>query len=163
MAGSSRVTIFGQSAGAGSVRALLGSPKASGLFAGAVMQVSHSRPFLLLITHLTSASSSPQSNLAGTSLYASTYSIYYNISQEVKIAADPLIAAVGCNSTSGDVLSCLRGVNATSLVSFPQAPRYVVVDGSIITNDQLKVNGGGPVNKVPVINGYMRDDGAACE
>lgn len=103
-----------------------------------------------------------QSNLAGTSLYASTYSIYYNISQEVKIAADPLIAAVGCNTTS-DVLSCLRGVNATDLVSFAQAPRYVVVDGSIITNDQLEVNGDGPVNKVPVINGYMRDDGAACE
>lgn len=32
------ITLFGQSAGAGSIRALLGSPKADGLFQGAILQ-----------------------------------------------------------------------------------------------------------------------------
>lgn len=34
----SRITIFGQSAGAAAVRALLLSPTASGLFSGAIME-----------------------------------------------------------------------------------------------------------------------------
>ena len=55
-----RITIFGQSAGAGSVRALLGSPQAIGKFAAAI----------------------PMSNLAGSD-YATTYSLYYTIPEEV--------------------------------------------------------------------------------
>lgn len=51
-----RVTIFGQSAGAASVRALVASPKARGKFAGAIMQ----------------------SNLGGLA-YGTTYSKYYTI------------------------------------------------------------------------------------
>lgn len=58
-----RITIFGQSGGAGSVRALLASPPAKELFAATL----------------------PQSNLAGSN-YATTYSLYDAIPQEVSVA-----------------------------------------------------------------------------
>lgn len=95
-------TIFGQSAGAGSVRALLGSPRAIGLFAGAIAQ----------------------SNLAGFA-YASTYSEYYTIDQEVSVAAGAFVNEVGCgNGTSAEVLDCLREVPWLTLQNAPNAPRY---------------------------------------
>ncbi|KAH7929551.1 alpha/beta-hydrolase [Leucogyrophana mollusca] len=131
----SRVTIFGQSAGAGSVRALLAAPPAFGLFAGAIAQ----------------------SNLDGFG-YADTYSNYYTIEQEVYVAADPLIEYVNCTD-SADVLACLRSVSAVTLVNAPTAPRYVVVDGTYITTNQLELNGTGPTAKAHVIFGWMRDDG----
>ncbi|KAG8220527.1 Alpha/Beta hydrolase protein [Butyriboletus roseoflavus] len=65
----SRVTIFGQSAGAGSVRALLAAEPAFRLFAGSIAQ----------------------SNLYGFG-YASTYSNYYTIEQEYYVAPGRLIA-----------------------------------------------------------------------
>lgn len=95
----SRVTIFGQSAGAGSVRALLAAQPAFGLFAGAIAQ----------------------SNLGGFG-YASTYSNYYTIEQEYYVAAEPLIEYVGCANAT-DVITCLRGISADALVNAPTAPR----------------------------------------
>ncbi|KAJ7472586.1 cholinesterase [Mycena latifolia] len=70
-----RVTIFGQSAGAVSVRALLGSPSAFGLFTGAIAQ----------------------SNLTGFGR-ANTNSEYFTIAQEVAAAAGKF------NGTAADVL-----------------------------------------------------------
>jgi carboxylesterase type B len=97
------VTIFGQSAGAGSVRALLGSPPAFGLFAGAIAQ----------------------SNLAGFA-YASTYSEYFTIEQEVDVAAGKFVVEVGCgNGTSAEVLTCLRGLPWQTLQNAADAPRCV--------------------------------------
>lgn len=132
-----RVTIFGQSAGAGSVRALLGSPPAIGLFAGAIME----------------------SNLAGLA-YASTYSQYYTIDQEVTVAATPILNATGClNST--DQLSCLRAVDAHKLANLTTVARFLVQDGTYLVRDNLAVNGQGPAANVPVMTGFMRDDGAS--
>ncbi|EGO26061.1 hypothetical protein SERLADRAFT_435908 [Serpula lacrymans var. lacrymans S7.9] len=131
-----RVTIFGQSAGAGSVRALLMAPPAFGLFAGAIAE----------------------SNLDGFG-YASTYSNYYSIAEEAYIAADPLTAYVNCTNSS-DVLACLRGIDAQTLVEAPSAPRYIVVDGTYITTNQLELNGSGLTAKAHVIFGWMADDGA---
>ncbi|KIJ63492.1 hypothetical protein HYDPIDRAFT_175891 [Hydnomerulius pinastri MD-312] len=131
----SRVTIFGQSAGAGSVRALLAAKPAFGLFAGAIAQ----------------------SNLDGFG-YADTYSNYYTIEQEYYVAAESLIEYVGCANAT-DVLTCLRGISAETLVNAPTAPRYVVVDGTYITTNQLELNGTGPTAPAHVIFGWMRDDG----
>ncbi|KAF7374109.1 Cholinesterase [Mycena sanguinolenta] len=134
----SRVTIFGQSAGAGSVRALLGSPPAFGLFAGAIAQ----------------------SNLGGFA-YASTYSEYFTIEQEVEIAAGAFVGEVGCaKGTSSEVLACLREVPWQTLQNAPDAPRYVVVDGTFIKRDRLSVDGKGPVaSNAHVIFGWMAGDG----
>ncbi|KZT39149.1 alpha/beta-hydrolase [Sistotremastrum suecicum HHB10207 ss-3] len=133
----SRVTIFGQSAGAGAVRALLAAPPAFGLYTGAIAE----------------------SNLDGFG-YASTYSNYYTIAQEVSVAAGPLVTAVGCSGAS-NVLACLRAVPAQTLISAPTAPRFIVVDGKYIQTNQLEVNGKGPANKnAHVIFGWMEDDGA---
>ncbi|KAJ6468228.1 cholinesterase [Mycena sanguinolenta] len=135
----SRVTIFGQSAGAGSVRALLGSPPAFGLFAGAIAQ----------------------SNLAGFA-YASTYSEYFTIEQEVQVAAGAFVEEVGCgNGTAADVLACLRALPWQTLQTAPDAPRYVVVDGKFIQRDHLSVDGKGPIaSNAHVIFGWMAGDGA---
>lgn len=141
-----RITIFGQSAGAASVRALMGSPKAIGKFAAAI----------------------PQSNLAGSN-YATTYSQYYNLSTEISVAAEPILNATGClNATSTSQVDCLRKVNAHALANLTTVARYLVVDGTYIVSDGLEVTGkgkgqggGGGVANVPVMMGFMRDDGAA--
>jgi len=97
----SQVTIYGQSAGAGSVRALLGSPPAFGLFAGAIAQ----------------------SNLGGFG-YATTYTEYLSSEDEYSKYGAPLVKSVGCgNGTAEDVLACLRKLAAQTLISAPNAPR----------------------------------------
>lgn len=97
----SRITIFGGSAGAGAVRALLSSPPAFGLFAGAIAQ----------------------SNLAGFA-FASTYSNYFTIEQEVEVTARAFLENVGCaaNETT-DMLGCLRGKDALELQNDADAPK----------------------------------------
>ncbi|KAJ6560950.1 cholinesterase [Mycena sp. CBHHK59/15] len=134
----SRVTIFGQSAGAGSVRALLGAPPAFGLFRGAIAQ----------------------SNLAGFG-FASTYSDYFTIQQEVEVAASKFVIEAGCgNVTSAEVLGCLRDVPWQTLQNAPDAPKFVVVDGNFIKKDRLAVDGSGPTAPaVHVIFGWMASDG----
>lgn len=132
-----RITIFGQSAGAGSVRALLGSPPAIPLIAGAIME----------------------SNLAGLA-YASTYSQYYTIAQEVDVAAKPILNATGCLDSS-DQLGCLRAIDAYSLANLSTVARYLVQDGTYLVRENLAVNGQGPAANVPVMTGFMRDDGAS--
>ncbi|KAF7313860.1 Cholinesterase [Mycena chlorophos] len=132
------VTIFGQSAGAGSVRALLGSPLTKGLFTGAIAE----------------------SNLAGFA-YASTYSEYYTIEQEVEVAAGAFVKDVGCaNGTNAEVLTCLRGLPWQTLQNDANAPRFPVVDGRILVRDRLSVDGKGPANaEAHVIFGWMDGDG----
>ncbi|KAJ7479194.1 cholinesterase [Mycena latifolia] len=134
----SRVMIFGQSAGAGSVRALLGAPPAFGLFASAIAQ----------------------SNLGGVG-YASTYSEYLTISQEVELAAGKFVVEVGCgNATTADVRDCLLALPWQILQAAVDAPRYIVVDGKFIIRDRLSVDGKGPAAfNAHVIFGWMADDG----
>ena len=132
-----RITIFGQSAGAASVRALLASPKALGKYAAAI----------------------PQSNLAGSS-YATTYSQYYSISEEVAVAANPILNATGCANATSQV-DCLRAVNPYALANLTDVARFLVVDGTYLVTNELDVTGSGPAAHVPVLFGFMRDDGAA--
>ncbi|KAH9479073.1 Para-nitrobenzyl esterase [Psilocybe cubensis] len=132
----SLVTIYGQSAGAGSVRALLASPPAFGLFQGAIAQ----------------------SNLGGFG-YASTYSKYLTIQQQYASFGAPLVSSVGC-AGSANILQCLRALPASSITSTPNGPRYIVVDGKFITTDQLEVNGSGQAARAHVMFGWTRDDGS---
>lgn len=97
-----RITIFGQSAGAGSVRALLQSPKAFGKYAAAIQM----------------------SNLAGVG-YATTYSQYYTIAQEQSLVANPILAATGCNNAT-DALACLKTIDGNALVNLPTVARCAI-------------------------------------
>lgn len=135
-----RITLVGQSAGASSVRILMASPKAIGKFSAAI----------------------PMSNLAGLN-FATIFSDYPTIEQEVQQSAIPILALTGCNTTTSTAatLACLRAFDAQKLVNLPTIVRTPVVDGTYITSSQLPVDGSAPVARVPVLMGIMRDDGAA--
>ena len=100
----SRITIFGQSAGAAAVRGLMQSPKAIGKFAAAIQM----------------------SNLAGSG-YGTTYSNYYTIDEEVAVAARNIIQQTNCNKQSNEeILSCLKKVDANTLVNLGTVARYIL-------------------------------------
>jgi acetyl esterase/lipase len=86
-----RITIFGQSAGSASVRALLASPQASKKVAGAIMQ---SSPLI------------PTGGAAGYALYK-PISAYANQTRTI-------ISESGCTNSS-DVINCLRMIDALKL------------------------------------------------
>ena len=98
-----RITVFGQSAGAASVRALLASPKVKGKFSAAIMQ----------------------SNPAGAQ-YASTFSHYLTISEAANLTKAILIET-GCDQTDKYVqLDCLRAQDPMKFLSGTIA-RLVVI------------------------------------
>lgn len=135
-----QVAIWGQSAGAGSVRALLASPKARGLFHAAM----------------------PASNLAGYN-YATTYSDYYTPAEEYAVAGQAILNATGCLG-SADAVGCLRAVPPKTLQGLSTVARYVIVDGIYITANGLNVTdlrAPGASARVPVLWGTTADDGAA--
>jgi carboxylesterase type B len=113
-----RITIFGQSAGAASVRAMLASPKSIGKFTGAI----------------------PQSNLGGGG-YGTTYSLWLSTADVMKIAVNSILNTTNC-STAVSQLDCLQHVSAASLVTGIVA-RYLVVDGTYLTSSSLILNGTG--------------------
>ncbi|KAK3302444.1 Alpha/Beta hydrolase protein [Chaetomium strumarium] len=131
-----RITVFGQSAGAASVRALLASPKAEGKFAGAIML----------------------SNLGGIN-YGTTYSRYYTIDEQVAVAADAILAATNCTQ---DQVDCLRALPPHALTGLANPARFLVVDGTYLTTPELRLTGGGggPPSNVSLMMGITRDDGA---
>lgn len=107
----SQVTIFGQSAGAGSVRALLGSPPAEGLFSAAILQ---------------------------SDLGISSYSYYLSREQEIESQTIPILNATGCLSGNGaDELACLRAYNASALVALPTVANNIVVDGKYVVEHAI--------------------------
>ncbi|KAJ5713775.1 uncharacterized protein N7483_010956 [Penicillium malachiteum] len=132
-----RVTIFGQSAGAGSVRALLASPKARGLFAGAIME----------------------SNLGGLG-YGTSYSKYYTIAQEMEVAGNAILNETNCTSASSRV-DCLRQIPAYTLTNLEASARYLVVDGEYLQSSELGLTNPETTANVPLLLGTTRDDGAA--
>lgn len=131
----SRITIFGQSAGAGSVRAMMASPKALGKFAGAI----------------------PQSNLGGL-YFGTTYSEYYTIQEELEVAGNSILAEANCTNATSQV-DCLRELPTFTLLTLGTTTEYVVQDGTYITSDHLQLEG----YKAPykLLMGVMREDAAA--
>ena len=131
-----RVTIFGQSAGAGSVRALLASPKARGLFAGAIME----------------------SNLGGLG-YGITYSKYYTIDEEMEIAGNAILDETNC-TTAASRVDCLRKLPASTIANLETSARYLVVDGEYLQASELDLTNPVSTANVPLLLGTTRDDGA---
>lgn len=142
-----KITIAGESAGAGSVRTLLSSQEAIGKFHGAIAM----------------------SNLGGgvtlglTGDYGTTYSTYYSIEQSYQAAGTQIFAAVGCNGTSvSSLLGCLEAVPALKLVGLPTVARYVVQDGKYVDTTNLILDTrNDSTAHVPVIFGNTRNDGAS--
>lgn len=142
-----QITINGESAGAGSVRTLLGSPQAIGKYQGAVAM----------------------SNLGGgvtlglSGDYGTTYSSYYTVNQSYTVAGPQIFSTAGCSS--GDVatqIACLKQVDALKLVSFPTVARYVVQDGKFVNTPKLIVSTrNASTAHIPVIFGVTRNDGAS--
>lgn len=143
------VTIIGESAGAGSVRTLLGSPPViqNNLISGAVSM----------------------SNLGGgvalglNGDYATTYSSYLTVEQSYVQAGQRIFLAVGCNQTNvNDQVACLKTKPASQLVSLSTVASYVVQDGTIVNTEQLIVSDrNGSQAYVPVIFGTTNNDGAS--
>lgn len=133
----SRLTIFGQSAGAGSIRALMATPQAVGKFAAAI----------------------PQSNLGGLS-YGTPYSEYYSIVQEAELFGDAIVAEANCTNATSQV-DCLRQLPAFTLLTLPTTTGYIVQDGTYITSDHLPLDGSAGVAPYKLLIGVMREDGAA--
>lgn len=132
-----RITIFGQSAGAASVRAMLASPKSISKFTGAI----------------------PQSNLGGGG-YGTTYSSWLSTADVMKIAVNSILNTTNC-ITAVSQLNCLQHVPAASLVTGNVA-RYLVVDGTYLASSSLILNGtGANLSNIHLMQGLMRDDGSA--
>lgn len=132
-----RITIFGQSAGAGSVRALLASPQARGKFASAIMQ----------------------SNLGGIG-YGMTYSKYYTIAEEVDVVGKDILDLTNCSDADSPV-ECMRALPATKISELGTQARYIVVDGKYIEAPELDLTNPEATANVPLMIGTTRDDGAA--
>ncbi len=111
-----RITVIGESAGDGSVKALIGSPPVikEQLVVGAIVQ----------------------SNLGGgegmgpSATYSTSYSSYYTIEGSYAVAGQQIFHEAGCNQTQlSQQIQCLKTVDAKALVSLPDVARYVVQDG----------------------------------
>lgn len=130
-----KVTIFGQSAGGASVRALLASPRATGKFSRAIMQ------------------SCP----AGAG-YANSFARYSSIADAAN-QTEAIFAEKGCGmEDQADQLACLRTVDAAKLVS-GTVYSSPVVDGTYLTAPELLLDGSGPSLDIALMTGVMHDDG----
>ncbi|KAH7313420.1 crystal protein [Stachybotrys elegans] len=129
-----RITVFGQSAGAGSARAIMASPKAQGKFSGVILM----------------------SNLGGLA-YGTTYSKYYTIEEEVEVAAKAILELTGCSDAAVQV-DCLREVDAGTLTTLSTRARYLVVDGTYLTTDELPLEGSR--QPIELMIGIAAQDGA---
>lgn len=130
------ITVFGQSAGAASVRALLASPEARDKFASAITQ------------------STPQ----GLN-YASTFSKYPTIAEATNRTIS-LLNETGCASSNAEsVLNCLRAVNPLDLTTGTVAS-YPVVDASFLPTSSLLLGPQAPKLNTTLLTGIMHDDGS---
>ncbi len=130
-----RVTIYGQSAGAQMVVALLQSPQAAGLFHRAIVQ-------------------------SGKAVDRTTARATL---EEVRNTWLGISGNLGCSRTSdSDALACLRSKPASSLLN-TGGPTRPIQDNSFLFTRQMDVSaagtaGGAYLNRVPVMLGYMRDE-----
>ena len=142
------ITIIGESAGAGSVRVLLGSPPAIGKFQGAVAMSNLGGGKDLGLTY---------------GDYATTYSSYLTVAESYAQAGQQIFQEAGCTqSTLQAQIACLKQVPAQTLVNLPTVARYVVQDGHYVNTEDLDVvNKNGSTANVPVIFGNVMNDGAS--
>ncbi|KAJ4370995.1 hypothetical protein N0V86_008689 [Didymella sp. IMI 355093] len=130
-----QITIFGQSAGAASVRALLASTKARGKFVRAIPQ------------------STPQGLTS-----VSTYAKYLTITEATN-RTKSLLNETGCASDNSDALvACLRAAPVANLTSGTVAS-YPVIDGEFLTSTGLPLGPIAPKLNITLLSGNMHDDG----
>ncbi len=144
-----KVTVIGESAGAGSVRVLLGSPPviSENLINGGISQ----------------------SNLGGgvdlglSGDYGTTYSSYLTIKQSYAEAGQQIFEGVGCNQTTLKAqIRCLKNKPWQDIQDLATVARYVVQDGYYVNTEQLDVvNTNGSTADVNVIFGTTANDGAS--
>jgi pimeloyl-ACP methyl ester carboxylesterase len=108
-----RITVFGQSAGAASVRALLASPHAQNKVSGAIMM------------------STPQGSGS-----ASTYSNYMTIARATTLSK-ALLNETGCPNSS-EVVACLRKVDPLDFVKSGRTVARYVYSKMVYTTDSYK-------------------------
>lgn len=120
-----RITIAGQSAGAASVRVLLGSPPARGTFQGAIAE----------------------SNLGGgvalglPEEYATTYSDYLTIQGSYDLVGEAFASDVGCDEVGfGDQVACYKNLSLDDINASSEVPRYVVQDDIYVMDSHLVVS-----------------------
>ncbi|KAF9734810.1 Para-nitrobenzyl esterase 4 [Paraphaeosphaeria minitans] len=127
-----RVTVFGQSAGGASVRALLASRRAKGKFSRAIMQ------------------SCPG---------GMGYSLYPSIAEAAN-KTNAIYAANGCTQQDeAGRLACLQKADPAKLVKGATVWNFPVVDGTYLSSSELLLDGSGPSSGVALITGVMHDDG----
>ncbi|EPS45811.1 hypothetical protein H072_218 [Dactylellina haptotyla CBS 200.50] len=138
-----RITIGGDSAGAGAVRVLLASEEFKDSFVGAVME---SIPLGV-----------------GPSKY---YGDWPSIALYTALYGPSVLAGTGCNTTT-DVQTCLTNVDATLLNSNAAMPiatlgrsSYPVVDNYLLKTSALPITGKGYAASVPILGGFNRDEAA---
>ncbi|KAI5264010.1 carboxylesterase family protein-like protein [Aureobasidium subglaciale] len=141
-----RIVINGESAGAGSVRALLASPKANGKFRGSIA--------------MSNLGGGVDLGLSGN--YATEYSSYLTPAESYA-RSEALFENIGCNQTTLDArISCLRATPAQTIVNAATVARYIVQDGTYITTEDLDVyNRNGSAANVNTIWGIVANDGAS--
>jgi len=132
-----RVTIFGESAGGQSVYAHLASPKAAGLFRGAIAEsgsyLEFQNYYSYIVPLATAETAGSQGAPSGTAV------------------AD----SVGCTSQTA---ACLRAVPAASLVAVQSGTLYPFVDGTLLPQQISAAFASGEFNRVPVISGGNHDE-----
>ena len=141
-----KITINGESAGAGSVRTLLGSPKAIGKFRGSIA--------------MSNLGGGVDLGLGGN--YGTTYSSYLSVNESYA-RSEALFAEAGCNQTTvQEQIACLKTVPAQTIVNLATVARYVVQDGVYVTTEDLDVyNRNGSAANVNTIWGNVENDGAS--
>lgn len=130
-----RITIFGQSAGSASVRALLASPQARDKVAGAIMQ------------------SSPLGTGA-----RSGYNTYLTIPQSMNQTTRLIMNQTGCAKPGQDLLDCLNKIDPKKLVALKTVADRPVVDGEFLTTASLPLQSGSHKLAIPILAGVLHDD-----
>jgi len=136
-----RVTIFGQSAGAGAVAALLAMPAASGLFHRAIAQ---SVPGTFLTSALASAITAKVADELGCAPTVAELS-----------QVDPVELAEAADRVANSMLQYADSWGTVAETNTPFAP---VVDGEVLPTDPWTALRTGRAADVPLIVGHTRDE-----
>lgn len=135
-----KITIAGESSGAMSVRLLLASPEAEGLYAGALMQ------------------SDPQGGVTQPN------SIFWTPEESYNFFTRQVLNETGCSGAQ-DEIECLRALPGSALTDMDlntAIAKYPVLDGKYLTTSSLPLDGSGPrfARNTPVMTGVTRDEAA---
>ncbi|KAK6508836.1 hypothetical protein TWF481_003604 [Arthrobotrys musiformis] len=131
-----KVTLAGDSAGAASVRAMIASQKAQGLFTGGILE---SMP-------------------SGWRGYPGRFTNYTTLADATAETGNRVLQLTGCNTATNKV-QCLKGLDASILNELAARASVPVVDYNIFHTATLPITGGGYMAKVPIMIGLNRDEG----